>query len=322
MSLSLRQFSKVHQILVRTMSISSPTFTKTEECVQSLQPDAKRLKKSSQSTEVNLVKAQIALEDLEHNERRLRSLLLEVSDHVTAHSRITRPELRFTGGWVRDKLMGSRSDDIDVSITTMTGMEFAKQVRDYTMMEEVKARYGENVLGKTAKIGANPKMSKHLETATVKFWKSLEVDFVNTRTETYSEKSRTPQMQYGSPREDANRRDATINALFYNLKNSEIEDLTGRGIRDLGSHLIKTPLEPAQTFTDDPLRILRHIRFASRFGFDIDPEDRSAMSNEDIKGALRTKVTRERVFKEIEKTLKGTTMLPHDRGGRLMANRA
>lgn len=292
--------------MMRKMThMSSSTWTGMQKDPEILQPDAKKLKRTIPSTEVNLVKAKIALEDLEQNERRLRSLLLEVSDHIAGQGQVERPELRYTGGWVRDKLLRGRSDDIDVSITTMTGFEFAKQVQHYSRKEEVMATYGSDALGKTARIQANPEMSKHLETATVKFWKSLEVDFVNTRTETYCEDSRTPQMQYGSPCEDAERRDATINALFYNLDSSEVEDFTGRGIHDLQNRLIKTPLEPERTFKDDPLRILRHIRFASRFGFKIDNEDRSAISNAVIKEAFRTKVTRERVFREIEKTLKG-----------------
>ena len=286
-----------------------PTLKRTQKDAETSQHEPKRLKRTMQSTGVNLIRAQIAPEDLEYNERRLRSLLLEVSDHVAAQGKVKRPELRYTGGWVRDKLLGGRSNDIDVSITTMTGFDFAKEVQSYSRRKEVMARYGEDALGKTAKIEANPEMSKHLETATVKFWKDLEVDFVNTRTETYCEDSRTPQMQYGSPREDAERRDATINALFYNLDSSQVEDFTGRGIHDLENHVIKTPLEAERTFKDDPLRVLRHIRFASRFGFEIDPEDRTAMSNDVIREALRTKITRERVFKEIEKALKGMSIL-------------
>ena len=261
------------------------------------------LQKAAESTDINMVKAKIALTDLQQNEQDLRSILLEVSTQISETR--TKPQLRFTGGWVRDKLLGIPSDDIDVSITTMTGVEFANQVHEYLENGEGKVKYEKDTIGTMGKIEANPEMSKHLETATVKFWRSLQVDFVNTRTETYSQDSRTPQMQYGSPQEDAERRDATINALFYNLENEEVEDFTGRGIADLKNGIIKTPLEPNRTFKDDPLRILRHIRFASRFDFQIAREDKVAMGNEAIGKALKTKITRERIFKEIEKTLKG-----------------
>ena len=296
---------KIYGLVRSTKVMHSHTLFKSQMDVGDSERNSKRLRRMSISPHNKLVRARIAPEHLQSNERRLCSLLLEVSDHVAAQGQWQKPELRFTGGWVRDKLLGGNSKDIDVSITTMTGFEFANQVREYLRKEEAKSVYGEDALGSTAKIEANPEMSKHLETATAKFWKSLEVDFVNTRTETYSEQSRTPQMKYGSPKDDAERRDATINALFYNLHSTEIEDFTGRGLNDLENRLIKTPLDPERTFKDDPLRILRHIRFASRLGFDVAAEDRQAMSNTYIQEALKTKITRERVFKEIEKTLKG-----------------
>jgi tRNA nucleotidyltransferase/poly(A) polymerase len=133
---------------------------------------------------------------------------------------------------------------------------------------------------------------------------------VNLRKETYSEDSRNPQMEFGTAEEDALRRDATINALFYNLNESKLEDLTKRGLDDMKKHIIRTPLEPYQTFKDDPLRVLRLIRFASRLGYKIDQETESAMQNEDISVALKLKISKERVLAELEKMLHGESTIP------------
>lgn len=89
--------------------------------------------------------------------------------------------------------------------------------------------------------------------------------------------------EFGTPEEDALRRDCTINALFYNLHTSQIEDFTKRGLKDIKLKKIVTPLKPYSTFEDDPLRILRCIRFASRFGFKIDSEVKLAMMHPEIK---------------------------------------
>ncbi|CAO2145272.1 unnamed protein product, partial [Urochloa humidicola] len=87
------------------------------------------------------------------------------------------------------------------------------------------------------------------------------IDFVNLRSETYAENSRIPTMEVGTAKEDAYRRDLTINSLFFNINNNSVEDLTGRGIEDLKRGLIVTPLPAKATFLDDPLRVIRAIRF-------------------------------------------------------------
>jgi tRNA nucleotidyltransferase (CCA-adding enzyme) len=98
-------------------------------------------------------------------------------------------------------------------------------------------------------IPANPEQSKHLETATMQLH-GLSLDLVNLRSETYSVASRIPQIEFGTPLQDAERRDFTINALFYNLHTKEIEDFTGRGLQDLRDGIIRTPLAPLVTFLD------------------------------------------------------------------------
>lgn len=242
---------------------------------------------------------------LTDQEALLRQLLLDVSSYIGTLGEYTEPELRFTGGWVRDKILGSTSNDIDISISSMTGYRFGTLMKGYLARAESRAKYDEGIVGSLAKIEANPEKSKHLETITTKIL-GLDIDLVNLRKETYAENSRNPSMEFGTPEDDALRRDATVNALFYNLSTSSVEDYTGRGLQDMESKVIKTPLAPLQTFKDDPLRVLRSIRFAGRLGYRIAQEDEQAMSDETIKEALKVKITRERVGVEITKILKGS----------------
>lgn len=98
--------------------------------------------------------------------------------------------------------------------------------------------------------------------------------------------------EFGTPVQDALRRDACVNALFYNLHTQKVEDFTGRGLEDMKNKLIRTPLAPFETFDDDPLRVLRLIRFSSRLDFEIVPEAKEAMRNPDIKVRLDPGITR------------------------------
>lgn len=254
-------------------------------------------------------------------ESTLQTLLLDVAKYIHDKGLIdggsdgghgAETVLRFTGGWVRDKLLGVESHDIDVGISNMTGYQFGMQLKEYLDDPQNLEKYkktlpsGEmhDAIVSLHKIEANPEKSKHLETVTTKIF-GLDIDLVNLRKETYSEDSRNPQMEFGTAVEDALRRDATINALFYNLNESKLEDLTEQGLDDMKKCLIRTPLEPYQTFKDDPLRVLRLIRFASRLGYAIDPEAEDAMQNEDIRVALKLKISKERVATELEKMLKG-----------------
>jgi tRNA nucleotidyltransferase (CCA-adding enzyme) len=131
------------------------------------------------------------------------------------------------------------------------------------------------------------------------------LDFVNLRAENYTEDSRIPEMEFGTAKDDAFRRDLTINALFYNINEKKVEDFTERGIEDLASGIIRTPLPPRTTFLDDPLRILRAIRFAARFGFDVEEDIRTSASDPDVQHALKNKVSRERFGKEVLGMMKG-----------------
>lgn len=218
--------------------------------------------------------------------------------------------LRFTGGWVRDKLLNIPSHDIDVALSSMTGWQFGQAMQIFmakngTKYEEEATKQGfAAALKDIHKIAANPEKSKHLETITTKMF-GIEVDFVNLRKEVYAEDSRNPQMEFGTAEEDALRRDATVNALFYNLDTQAVEDFTKMGFSDMDKKIIRTPLEPYQTFKDDPLRVLRLIRFACRLGYEIEPASRDCMKDKSVHEALRLKISRERVGVEVDKIMKG-----------------
>ena len=243
---------------------------------------------------------------LNEKEKRLRLLLLDVANSIKASDGTSEPVvLRWAGGWIRDKLLGVESHDIDVAINNMTGDSFAKHMCTFCETPETIRDHGigPRDIGNLHKVARNPDKSKHLETAMLNIF-GLDLDFVNLRREVYTDDSRNPQVEFGTAEEDAFRRDATINALFYNIHTNQVEDFTG-GIMDMQARLIRTPLEPRQTFTDDPLRVLRLIRFASRLLFSIDAETERFMNDGRVLHALRVKISRERVGIELEKMLKG-----------------
>ncbi|KAF9334608.1 hypothetical protein BG006_001844 [Podila minutissima] len=205
-------------------------------------------------------------------------------------------QLRIAGGWVRDKLLGLSCHDLDVGLDTMMGYEFAVLVNEY--MESL--GHGKRTI---AKIATNPEKSKHLETATMVVL-GMPLDFVNLRSEVYDEGSRIPsEITFGTPSEDAFRRDITINALFYNIHTRTVEDFTGKGLEDLKNGYIRTPLEPFETFWQDPLRVMRCIRFAARFQFNIAEEAKQAILDPRIKQVLKTKISKERIGAELDKMI-------------------
>ncbi|CEJ94245.1 hypothetical protein VHEMI09787 [[Torrubiella] hemipterigena] len=244
---------------------------------------------------------------LDKKEQQLRSLLLDVAGSLNASGKVTEPlVLRWAGGWVRDKLLGLDSHDIDIAINAMTGEPFVEFMCEYCQRPEVIKAHdiGPDDIGNLHKIKSNPDKSKHLATAMIPIF-GLELDVVNLRKESYAEDSRNPQMEFGTAEEDALRRDATINAMFYNLNTDSVEDFT-TGFADLKAGIIRTPLEPLQTFRDDPLRVLRLVRFASRYDFSIAPETERFMADPSVLEALRVKISRERVGIELEKMTKDT----------------
>lgn len=228
---------------------------------------------------------------LNEDEKKLFSLLRECCQYYNLG--VT---LRVAGGWVRDKLLGMECKDCDIAIDKMMGQSFAERLREFLISRHIPtSAYGI--------IQANPERSKHLETATLTIF-GYPIDFVNLRAEAYTQSSRIPSaINFGSPLQDALRRDITINSLFYNIHNEEVEDFCGTAFQDLQDQLIRAPLPAKETLMDDPLRLLRVIRFATRLQFRIEETLQAAIMDEEVDTAFRLKISRERVGAELEKIL-------------------
>ncbi len=208
--------------------------------------------------------------------------------------------LRVAGGWVRDKVLGKESHDIDIAVD---GKIDGKPVTGAMFAELMAKESGKSF----AVIAANPEQSKHLETATMDVH-GVSVDFVHLRSETYGD-SRIPEVSVGSPEVDAHRRDLTINSLFFNINENKVEDLTGKGVSDLKAGIIRTPLESVKTLKDDPLRALRAIRFAAKFGFKVDESLMEAMQSDDVRQAFADKIAVERMSSELDGIMKFNPVL-------------
>lgn len=180
-----------------------------------------------------------------------------LKDDVFSHVSQAASELGFevyvVGGWVRDLLLKRESKDIDF-VCVGSGIALAKKVAD-----NVGKHNGFSVY-------------KNFGTAMLKL-EDVEAEFVGARRESYQRNSRKPIVEDGTLEDDQNRRDFTINALAISLNKASFGELVDPfgGIEDLKNKRIVTPLDPQITFSDDPLRMLRAIRFSSQLGFDIDP---------------------------------------------------
>ncbi|KJP87646.1 hypothetical protein AK88_02674 [Plasmodium fragile] len=221
-------------------------------------------------------------------EEELFAFLQKVNETYKLHS-----TLRVVGGWVRDKFLGISNDDIDITVDNMKGSEFCNYIKQY-IQEKEKKNFNFGI------IKINSDQSKHLETSSFHLFK-FQVDLVNLRNEKYTENSRIPEIIIGTPEEDALRRDFTVNSLFYNLSNRRVEDYTGRGILHLKNKIICTPLDPLSTFLDDPLRIIRCIRFCGVFNFFVEKSIFDVLKNEQIIKAFKKKISRSRLSTEILK---------------------
>ena len=197
----------------------------------------------------------------------------------------------YVGGCVRDLILGRPVKDIDIVVEMENG--------GIMLANYLASRDGSWVLGK------NPVIFESYGTAKFEFRKDpncagIELECVQTRKEQYHKDSRNPDTVYGTIEEDAMRRDLTINAMYYNITKEEICDFTGKGFIDLSRQVIRTPCDPDITFSDDPLRILRVIRFSARLGWDINKDTWLGM----VKNAHRIGIiSQERVTDEISKII-------------------
>lgn len=244
---------------------------------------------------------QVSLTD---SERQLFDILRAAIDEYNLGTTV-----RVAGGWVRDRILNKVSKDIDIAVDNMTGSKFAEYVQRYADAHGLDVSSG--------LIAAKPEQGKNLETAVIHLL-GEEIEVVNLRDEEYDEESRKPRVVItDSPIKDAFRRDLTINSLFYNIHTGQVEDYTGDGINDIREGVIRTPtttpeneaevgrkITPKEIFMDDPLRVLRAVRFANRYGFEVKDELIEAAKDPDVQEAFRRKITNERVQLEMEKIMK------------------
>jgi tRNA nucleotidyltransferase/poly(A) polymerase len=267
--------------------------------VPKLQPRPRQLNLFSWVTRECKFAAQSAAIKPTSHEQQVFGFLLEVQKAMGLPG-----SFRLAGGWVRDKLLGKESDDMDVALDGMTGANFEAAIAEYAKRYEETTGGPHPAVGKSYTVRANPDKSKHLETVAIEIY-GQKVDFVNLRSETYGD-TRVPEMRMGTPKDDALRRDLTINSLFYNVNTGQVEDHTGMGLDDLRTMTLRTPMDPKRTFMDDPLRILRVLRFYSRYqGASIAPGIREAMSDPEVQASYRGKVAPERAGPEITKMMGG-----------------
>ncbi|OQX98010.1 MAG: tRNA nucleotidyltransferase [Bacteroidetes bacterium 4572_128] len=186
------------------------------------------------------------------------------------------------GGFVRDLIIGRNSKDIDI-VVLGSGIELAKKV--------------------AKNIGKNTKISifKNFGTAMLRYG-NYEIEFVGARKESYKRNSRKPMVENGTLEEDQKRRDFTINAMAISLNKNNFGKLIDpfNGINDLKEKILKTPLEPEKTFSDDPLRMMRGIRFASQLNYKIEKNTYNAISEQ--KNRIKI-VSKERITEELNKIL-------------------
>lgn len=191
-------------------------------------------------------------------------------------------ECYVVGGYVRDLFLERPSKDIDV-VVVGSGIAVAEELK--------------RMLGKKAYIS----VFRNFGTAQVKY-KGMEVEFVGARKESYSHDSRKPIVEDGTLEDDQNRRDFTINALAVCLNKERFGELIDPfdGIADMEDGIIRTPLDPDITFSDDPLRMLRCVRFATQLRFFIDDETLDALT----RNAHRIKIiSGERIADEMNKIM-------------------
>ena len=189
-------------------------------------------------------------------------------------------EAYVVGGYVRDYYLYRPSSDIDV-VVVGSGVAVAEE------------------LGR--ELGAKVTIFKTYGTAMLR-WRDTEVEFVGARKESYTPESRNPQVEPGTLEDDQRRRDFTINAMAWSVNGDTFGELVDPfgGMEDLEDCIIRTPCEPDKTFSDDPLRMMRAVRFASQLGFDIDDETFDGICRQ----AERIKIiTKERINVELNKIL-------------------
>ena len=211
-------------------------------------------------------------------------------------------ETYLIGGFVRDKILGRETNDADI-VCAGDGIELAKEVtKQFNPVPQVDyfknfgtAHIRVNLPGNKVSSQVSPE-GGDLEGA------NFDIEFVGARKESYQFDSRKPEVEPGTIADDQNRRDFTINALAVSLNKDDFGKLIDPfdGLKDLSNKIIKTPLEPSQTFSDDPVRMMRAIRFATQLDFVIDEITWQGI----IDSAARIKIiSQERITDELNKII-------------------
>ena len=199
----------------------------------------------------------------------------------------------YVGGCVRDLILNHPLNDVDICVDIPNGgIKFA------TFMATKHNCYVE---------GSNPVTFKAYGTAKFQLFNhpllgDMEIECVQTRKEQYHKDSRNPSTVFGTIDEDAQRRDLSINSLYYNISSERLIDPSGLGLDDLKNEVIRTPNDADVVFQDDPLRILRVIKFSTRYGWDIEKNTWFGMLNNAFRISI---VSQERITTEISKMLVG-----------------
>lgn len=206
-------------------------------------------------------------------------------------------EAYVVGGYVRDLFLQRPSKDIDCVVVD-PALAHAENAAVDNIGPGIRLAKS---LGRKLGKGANVSVFKNFGTAQVK-WHGEEVEFVGARRESYSRNSRKPIIEDGTLEDDLDRRDFTINALAVQLNQEHFGQLIDRfdGLWDMEDGLIATPLDPDITFSDDPLRMMRCIRFATQLNFQIEDQTQEALS----RNAERIKIiSQERIIDELNKII-------------------
>lgn len=192
------------------------------------------------------------------------------------------------GGCCRDEILGNEIKDVDLAVDLPGGgIDFAQWLFDKGL--SIKA----------------PTTFPSFGTAMLQLagFPEEDIEIVQTRAEKYTDRTRRdPTVVFGPIEQDCRRRDLTINALYYDISRQKLLDILGYSVDDIHNHIIRTPDNPDSTFDDDPVRILRAVRLAARYGWEIEAATFAGMKN----NAARLKIVRpERMQAEIEKMLMG-----------------